>query len=162
MEILHEIYGHGLVKKQIIQDTPYCFYKSGKIGLLDYSKQMNKGEAGKILETFISENKDIINFLKMPSCYVDALINYKLWINEDMKALNKAINELKIKERKVVLDNIQSFESYKIYSKSIDNNTETKPVLILKPVSNFCISDNVNEIFTQKHEDYEYAKRFYE
>lgn len=162
MEILHEIYGHGLVKKQIIQDTPYCFYKSGKIGLLDYSKQMNKGEAGKILETFISENKDIINFLKMPSCYVDALINYKLWINEDMKALNKAINELKIKERKVVLDNIQSFESYKIYSKSIDNNTETKPVLILKPVSNFCISDNVNEIFTKKHEDYEYAKRFYE
>ena len=162
MEILHEIYGHGLVKKQMIQDTPYCYYKNGKIGLLDYSKQMNKGEAGKILETFISENKDIINFLKMPPCYVDSVINYKLWINEDMKALNNVINELKIKERRVVLNNINSFESYTEKYKSIDYTTETKPVLILKPVSNFCISDYINEIFIKKQEDDEYSKKFYE
>jgi hypothetical protein len=104
MEILHEIFGHGKLKYNYeVESSPLAFrdskydFKIQKIMKkvkLDFngSKEItvNKGETGRVLEHFISENPNFIEKLKEITENKD-IIKSEYWTGKDFNSLYKAM-----------------------------------------------------------------------
>ena len=104
MEILHEIFGHGKLRYNYeVESSPLAFrdskydFKIQKIMRkvkLDFngSKEItvNKGETGRVLEHFISENPNFIEKLKEITENKD-IIKSEYWTGKDFNSLYKAM-----------------------------------------------------------------------
>lgn len=98
MEILHEILGHSKIRYNkefdssplVLRDSKNNF-KSQKLMRkikLDFNKEItiNKGETGRVLEYYISDDKNLIQTLKKKS-YNKKIIDSKYWVGENFNAL---------------------------------------------------------------------------
>lgn len=103
MELLHEMLCHGKVRflnddeksPRFFRDSNNNFdYKSilreCKLENNSYAK-LPVPESGRILESFISENVNVINSLKSPIDNNIQLIDYKLWIGPTFEELEKKV-----------------------------------------------------------------------
>lgn len=105
MIILHEILGHAKLRYNenseknkfsplIIRDNKYDFKPQKLIKRIklfdDTEKDINKGETGRVLEHYISENRDIIQILKEKT-FNKEIINAKYWTGNNFDMLFKAI-----------------------------------------------------------------------
>ena len=106
MEILHEILGHGKLRyeqeKEDVNYSPLAVRDSKnnfkiqkiikKVRLFDDTeKEINRGETGRVLEHYISENPDVIQILKKKSVY-NEIINPDYWTGKNFDLLHKALN----------------------------------------------------------------------
>ena len=100
MEILHEISSHGKLRFNnnndnsplVIRDSKYDFkvQKLFKKIKLDFTKEIkvNKGESGRVLEHYISEDKNVIHKLKERTINTE-IIDTKYWTGKNFDALHK-------------------------------------------------------------------------
>ena len=121
IEILHEILGHAKIRyrKDIEEDRNYDYsplvvrmskydFKPIKImrriKLFDNSEiKINKGETGRVLEYYISEDPEVIQMLKRRSLNTE-LINSKYWTGNNFDLLHKALHSEFKKDR---ISNVQ-------------------------------------------------------
>lgn len=109
MEVFHEILGHGKIRynKEVyysplaIRDSKknFKFLKLMKRVKLDFNTEriINKGETGRVLEYYISENREIIEKLKKRTTNIQ-INNIKYWVKKDFNLLYKALNYNEEKE----------------------------------------------------------------
>ena len=125
MEILHEVFAHGKLRYNkktdcsplVIRDSKYDFkiqtlLQEVKIDL--YKKKfVNKGETGKVLEHYISEDKNVIKTLKERTINTN-IINTKFWTGKNFISLYKELNlynenEKNLKfEKEIIFDDSDS------------------------------------------------------
>jgi hypothetical protein len=103
MEILHEMLGHAKLRfnKEIdssplvLRDSKYDFkvQKLMKKVRLDFTNEIlvNRGESGRVLELYISDNKNIIKKLKERTANTE-INDTKYWTGKDFNALYKVLN----------------------------------------------------------------------
>ena len=107
MEIIHEILGHGLLRNNknkdensplILRDSKYDFQvqKLIKKVKLDFNNEIkvNKGESGRVLEHYISEDINVIQKLKKRNSIIE-LNDVKYWTGKNFNSLHKALNQSK-------------------------------------------------------------------
>ena len=105
MEILHETLGHGKLRYGIekeednysplaIRDSKNNFKIQKIIKRVrlfdDTEREMNKGETGRVLEHYISENHNVINKLKR-RILIEEIINPDYWTGKNFDLLHKAL-----------------------------------------------------------------------
>ena len=105
MEILHEVLGHGKLRYGIgveednysplaVRDSKNNFQIQKiikKVRLFnDIEVEINKGETGRVLEHYISENTEVIQFLKQKTMYKE-IINPDYWTGINFDLLHKAL-----------------------------------------------------------------------
>ena len=127
MEILHELMSHAKVRlndeneisPRNFRDSKSNFeYKNIKKNVeLDSGeyKNMPISESGRILEYFISENKQVINSLKTPSQKNIKFINYHYWVGPNFNELENEVlinNDQNSNENTMLVD---SFDNEDIY-----------------------------------------------
>ena len=127
MEILHELMSHAKVRlndeneisPRNFRDSKSNFeYKNIKKNIeLDSGeyKNMPISESGRILEYFISENKQVINSLKTPSQKNIKFINYLYWVGPNFNELENEVlinNDQNSNENTMLVD---SFDNEDIY-----------------------------------------------
>ena len=127
MEILHELMSHAKVRlndeneisPRNFRDSKSNFeYKNIKKNVeLDSGeyKNMPISESGRILEYFISENKQVINSLKTPSQKNIKFINYLYWVGPNFNELENEVlinNDQNSNENTMLVD---SFDNEDIY-----------------------------------------------
>ena len=127
MEILHELMSHAKVRlndeneisPRNFRDSKSNFeYKNIKKNIeLDSGeyKNMPISESGRILEYFISENKQVINSLKTPSQKNIKFINYHYWVGPNFNELESEVlinNDQNSNENTMLVD---SFDNEDIY-----------------------------------------------
>ena len=103
IEILHEMLSHGKLRYNYeidfsplaFRDSKYNFkiQKIMKRVKLNFNKEMivNQGESGRVLEHFISEDKELIEKLKKRTENLN-IINSRFWIDKNFNDLYKAMN----------------------------------------------------------------------
>ena len=104
MEIFHEILGHALLRSNknkdensplVLRDSKYDFQvqKLIKKVRLDFNNEIkvNKGESGKVLEHYISEDINVIQKLKKRNSIIE-LNDTKYWTGKNFNSLHKALN----------------------------------------------------------------------
>ena len=104
MEILHELLAHGKLRYNkeneesplVIRDSKHDFkvqvlMKEIKIDLFNKIK-VNKGETGRVLEHYISENKNVINLLKAKTDN-KKILDTKYWTGTNFEDLHKELKE---------------------------------------------------------------------
>ena len=131
MEILHEIYGHGKlrfkddeIKSPLeMRTSKYKFSNfkiKKKIIKLDNSiEEVNLPESGIALERNISEDKDVINWLKSlckDKKKVEELLDISLWIDKDFSKLESIVKNFIESEKK---DNY-----FNSYNNNISNSND--------------------------------------
>ena len=123
IEILHEIMSHSKLRikdKNIksprqYNDSKNNFEAKNILKNIIISPKENKlvaiGESGKVLENYISENKNIINSLKTAKKENTILIDYRYWVGSDFSelekivSLNKDVNNI-IDDSPILIDQI--------------------------------------------------------
>ena len=103
MEILHEMLSHGKLRyinkndnsPLVIRDSKYDFkvqklIKKIKLGFTN-EIMVNKGETGRVLEHYISEDRNVIQKLKKRTINTD-IINTKYWTGQNFNDLYKALD----------------------------------------------------------------------
>ena len=105
IEILHEVLGHGKLRYGIgkeednysplaVRDSKNNFQIQKiikKVRLFnDIEAEINKGETGRVLEHYISENTDVIQILKKKTIYKE-IINPDYWTGINFDLLHKAL-----------------------------------------------------------------------
>ena len=104
MEIFHEILGHALLRSNknkdensplVLRDSKYDFQvqKLIKKVIFDFNNEIkvNKGESGKVLEHYISEDINVIQKLKKRNSIIE-LNDTKYWTGKNFNSLHKALN----------------------------------------------------------------------
>ena len=103
MEVLHEAMSHGKLRLNnkndnsplVIRDSKYDFkaQKLIKKIKLDFTNEIkvNKGETGRVLEHYISEDKSVIQILKERTKNTE-IIDTKYWTGINFDALHKILN----------------------------------------------------------------------
>lgn len=106
IEILHEMFGNAKLRYSednekynysplVIRDSKNNFKPQKlikRIKLFDNTeKYINKGETGRVLEHYISENRDVIQTLKQMT-FNKEIINAKYWTGSNFDSLHKAIS----------------------------------------------------------------------
>ena len=103
MEILHEMLSHGKLRyinkndnsPLVIRDSKYDFkvQKLIKKIKLDFTNEIivNKGETGRVLEHYISEDRNVIQKLKTRTVNTD-IINTKYWTGQNFNDLYMALD----------------------------------------------------------------------
>ena len=104
MEILLDILGHALLRSNknkdensplVLRDSKYDFQvqKLIKKVRLDFNNEIkvNKGESGKVLEHYISEDINVIQKLKKRNSIIE-LNDTKYWTGKNFNSLHKALN----------------------------------------------------------------------
>ena len=103
MEILHEILGHAKLRLNkdleksplVLRDSKYDFkvQKLMKKVKLDFGEEIlvNQGESGRVLELYISENKNAIRKLKERTRNTE-INDTKYWTGKNFNALHKLLN----------------------------------------------------------------------
>ena len=106
IEILHEILGHGKLRyggeKEEDNYSPLAVRDSKnnfkiqkiikKVKLFDNTeKEINRGETGRVLEHYISENPDVIQSLKRRNLLKE-IMNVTYWTGKNFDLLHKALN----------------------------------------------------------------------
>ena len=103
IEILHEMLSHGKLRYNYeidfsplaFRDSKYNFkiQKIMKRVKLNFNKEMivNQGESGRVLEHFISEDKELIEKLKKRTENLN-IINSRFWIDKNFNDLYKEMN----------------------------------------------------------------------
>ena len=80
-------------------DSPTLYFKNGEIGkIIYYDKNGIKGESGRLIESFIDEDRNLIKELKLVKIYGE-ILDYKLFIGKDFYELKKRMNEIKKKNK---------------------------------------------------------------
>ena len=70
-------------------DSPILYFKIGEIGIINYQdKNGIKGESGRLIESFIDEDRNLIKELKLVKIYGE-ILDYKLFIGKDFQRLKK-------------------------------------------------------------------------
>ena len=122
IEILHEIYGHG--KKRLIDNkstSPEVYRDSKKnykiLSIKKDTKNLGKviyPESGVVLENFISDNRNILRWLKMvqKNDQIKRLFDVSLWVDKDFNRLEKIINDYINSDKKINDKNESTFETY--------------------------------------------------
>ena len=110
IEILHEIYGHG--KKRLIDNkstSPEVYRDSKK-----NSVKVIYPESGVVLENFISDNRNILRWLKMvqKNDQIKRLFDVSLWVDKDFNRLEKIINDYINSDKTINDKNESTFETY--------------------------------------------------
>ena len=132
IEILHEMMSHGKLrisdKNQITprfyRDSKNSFeyksiYKNIEISNKKY-ELMPVPESGRILENYISENREVINSLKTPSNENTILINYKYWVQPNFDLLEQHIlqskkNNCNFNANNLLVDEMDIYDSDDCY-----------------------------------------------
>ena len=103
MEILHEMLGHAKLRLNkdfeksplVLRDSKYDFkvQKLMKKVKLDFTDEIlvNQGESGRVLELYISENKNAIRKLKERTRNTE-INDTKYWTGKNFNALHKLLN----------------------------------------------------------------------
>ena len=101
IEILHELFGHG--KKRLMgngdkspeeyRDSKHNYKRCQVRKKIDDFKIINYPESGIVLENYISENRNIMRWLKMTHDKNEGkkLMDISLWIDEDFKKLEDLV-----------------------------------------------------------------------
>ena len=122
IEILHEIYGHG--KKRLIDNkssSPEAYRDSKKnYKRMSVKKNINNlgkkiyPESGVVLEYFISENRNILRWLKMihENDVVKKLLDVSLWVDKDFSRLEKIIQDNIKSDNDSKNENESKYETY--------------------------------------------------
>ena len=122
IEILHEIYGHG--KKRLIDNkssSPEAYRDSKKnykrLSVKKNIKNLEKKiypESGVVLENFISDNRNILRWLKMihKNNKVKKLLDVSLWVDKDFSQLEKIIKDYITSNNDINNKNESRFEVY--------------------------------------------------
>ena len=103
MEILHEMLGHAKLRYNkeidnsplVLRDSKYDFkvQKLMKRIRLDFTNEIlvNQGETGRVLELYISDNKNVIKKLKKRTANTE-INDTKYWTGKNFNALYKILN----------------------------------------------------------------------
>lgn len=131
MEILHEVLSHGKLRYNkkndnsplVIRDSKHNFKEQRlmKEIRIDLNKTIfvNKGESGKVLEHYISEDKNIIQKLKEKTNNTN-IINNKFWTKDNFIPLYKELGLYNEKdnnskfEKEILIDDSES-DSFEYY-----------------------------------------------
>ena len=108
MEILQEILTHGKVRLNdkiirsptVYKDKKYNF-ESKSIKKTINNKDYPIGESGKVLEHYISENREIIKQLKKPNKKNKILIDSSYWIGENFEKLEEIVTKNKYENAEI-------------------------------------------------------------
>ncbi len=120
MILFHECFCHAKIKiKNEGSESPNYFYNPHK----DYGLTFHDyfGESGRIFEFYISPNIDKIRFLKYSLTPLPELGDVNLWVKENMKELNKIIDE---KMKNFDMDSIKDQKIYAFPTGEIEENLE--------------------------------------
>ena len=103
VEILHELMSHGKLRLYNEEEESPRYYRDSMKNF-EYNSILKKceiedknykilpvPESGRILEKFISENEQVINFLKSPSLHNLEFLDYKYWIGPNFNDLQNRI-----------------------------------------------------------------------
>ena len=129
MEMLSEIFGNIKLRYNNKDESSPLALRDSKNDFkcqklmtkikLNLNKEIliNKGETGRVLEHYISENKNVIGILKKKN-YNKEIIDYKFWIGKTFNALyealdfkNEIINKKEFQEE-LILDDYDKEEYY--------------------------------------------------
>ena len=122
IEVLHELYGHG--KKRLVDknaNSPEAYRDSKKnykrMSIKKNIKNVGKiiyPESGVVLENFISENRNILRWLRTIHEYNIAkkLLDVALWVDKDFGQLEKIIKDYIQSNNKASNQNDSKFEVY--------------------------------------------------
>ena len=105
IEILHEMMGHGLIRLDNEEAISPRYYTDSKMDF-NYKSIVNRindmdipiPESGRVLEYYISNNKNVIEFLKYPCKDNLILKDYTFWVDENFDLLEV-----------IILNNINKF-----------------------------------------------------
>ena len=128
MEFRHEKNSHQ--KKNIrnrFEDSPIYYCDNGNIKKILYFNEKNKniGEDGKLVESFINSDPNVIRILKEKKIFGE-LLDYSLFIQKDFSLLNNKINEI------LKINSIETIK--KEESETKDNIHEKYETIIIKEV----------------------------
>ena len=93
MENRHEKNCHTKVRKKNLGNTPILFCRDCKIDRIVSEKNPNKGESGRIIESFIYDNQLRISKLKTLNKY-GCLLDYRYFIDKNFNELKKKVVEI--------------------------------------------------------------------
>ena len=102
MEILHELCGHGKIRlnndKEVspeeYRDSKYDYHRCHVKRKINESKIIKYPESGKVLESYISNDKKIIRWLKMVHTkteIIKTVMDVKIWIGKDFNTLESLV-----------------------------------------------------------------------
>ena len=110
MEILQEMFGHGkrrLLDKNALspeeyRDSKHNYERKSINKKVETSKEIIYPESGIVLEHYISENKNIIKWLKKlhPNEQGQKILNVSLWVDNNFNDLEKIVEEYMSKSDK--------------------------------------------------------------
>jgi len=104
MEILHELYGNGKLRSvddkvnsaEEYRDSKYDFCSRCVKKRVDLYRLVKQRESGVVLESFISENRKIIQWLKLihdDEQQVKKIMDVSIWTDKNFKKIPKNSQE---------------------------------------------------------------------
>ena len=123
MEILHELYGHGKIRliddkvnsAEEYRDSKYDFCSRVVKKRVDSYRLVKQKESGVVLESFISDNRKIIQWLKLihnDEQQVKKIMDASIWTDKNFKKLEKLVTEFIGKDVMNSCINSSVFDTY--------------------------------------------------
>ena len=126
MEMRHEKNSHSKVNKKNFRYTPYLFCRDCQMQKIKSESNPNKGESGRIIESFLYNDMKKIKELKEVSIYGN-LLDYKYYIGPNFDDFKKKMDEIRKENNKQDIEDViqdNSERNCEAFDSAIDDSEE--------------------------------------